>query len=202
MKGSRRTKIAIDTNIWISAYKKEKSRETKVCKELIEKITNFTTQQMFNIVILLPKILELELLEELIKDAKSVKYIKKYETTFDIRGIDRKEVLREIKLSKKEIEKKEKFLKGLEASGIVEIKDCKIAIKKVENLVKSGIELKDALILVQSNCLEIDYFVTRDGDILGLASKKPKWLKFKIVKPRTMIEILSKETKKITKSQP
>ena len=107
-----------------------------------------------------------------------------------MRGPERNKILFDIELPSDYRNKLDKFLNDLENSEKIEITEHPIPLKRVEELVKEGFGLLDSMIIVQADQSEVDYFVTRDGVVERINSKRPRWLKIKATSAKGMLGIL------------
>lgn len=162
------------------------------------------TKKAKPIKILIPKIVYLELMENLI-ETKTRDYLIKKEgyTSARLRGGEGKELIAETKLPenmyKKEIIYPLKLIQSDKDNVILQKSTYKLDFNMVEDLVKNKVGVKDAIVAVEANDLGSDYLVTRDQTFrekINSLKTDLKWIKIEAINPNGIIGILERQGNK------
>ena len=150
--------------------------------------------------IFIPKIVYLELMENLI-ETKTRDYLIKKEgyTSARLRGDEGKELIAKTKLPenmyKKEIIYPLKLIQSDKDNVILQKSTYKLDFNMVEDLVKNKVGVKDAIVAVEANDLGSDYLVTRDKNFrekINSLKTDLKWIKIEAINPKRIIGILER----------
>ena len=148
--------------------------------------------------ILIPRIVYLELMENLI-ETKTMDYLIKkggYNSA-RLRGNAGKKLIANTTLPKnmykKEIIYPLKLIQFDKDNVLLQKSTYKLDFDMVEDLVKNKVGVKDAIIAVEANGLGSDYLVTRDEDLrkkINSLKTDLKWIKIDAISPSGIIKIL------------